>query len=158
MKLHLYNQSMDRQNKIQELSLEVQNSAKALSVSFLTIIFYFSSCYLLIIYIVFHLFLGVCSFTCLVFLQEVSEQQAMEKSELFSEIQSLQKDILCLSSSSLVKEKENMRKDLDKTKTKLRETEFKLKNTIQEKTKLEVLPGVFNLFVLFNINYNPIIT
>lgn len=82
----------------------------------------------------------------------------MEKSELFSEIQSLQKDILCLSSSSLVKEKENMRKDLDKTKIKLRETEFKLKNTIQEKTKLEVLPGLFNLFVSFNINYSPIIT
>jgi centromeric protein E len=37
-----------------------------------------------------------------------------------------------------MKEKESIRKELDRTKTKLRETENKLKNSIQEKIKLQV--------------------
>ncbi|KAK3446570.1 hypothetical protein EUGRSUZ_A02253 [Eucalyptus grandis] len=57
--------------------------------------------------------------------------------ELLSQIQNLQKEISCLSSSTLAKERESMRKDLDKTKLKLKETEFKLRNAVQEKTKLE---------------------
>ncbi|XP_044478345.1 kinesin-like protein KIN-7O isoform X2 [Mangifera indica] len=65
------------------------------------------------------------------------EQQNLEKSKFLSHIQTLEKELLCLSSSSLVKEKESLRKDLEKMKTKLKETEFKLKNVIQEKTKLE---------------------
>jgi centromeric protein E len=36
-----------------------------------------------------------------------------------------------------MKEKESIQKELDRTKTKLRETENKLKNFIQEKTKLQ---------------------
>ncbi|XP_057983300.1 kinesin-like protein KIN-7O isoform X2 [Malania oleifera] len=68
---------------------------------------------------------------------ELSQQHDLEKSELFSHIQMLEKEISCLSSSSLAKEKENLRKDLEKTKVKLKETESKLKNAIQEKTKLE---------------------
>lgn len=74
-------------------------------------------------------------------MQELSEQREIEKCSLLSEIQALQKEISSLSSSSLAKEKESMRKDLEKTKAKLKETESKLKNMIQEKTKLEVLPG-----------------
>lgn len=72
------------------------------------------------------------------FLQNLSEEHDLEKAELFSHIQSLEKEISYLSSSSLAREKENLRKDLEKTKTKLKETESKLKNAIQEKTKLEV--------------------
>ncbi|XP_052176395.1 kinesin-like protein KIN-7O isoform X2 [Diospyros lotus] len=70
-------------------------------------------------------------------LTELSEQHDVAKSELLSQIQTLDKEISCLSSSSLAREKENMRKDLEKTKAKLRETESKLKNALQEKTKLE---------------------
>ncbi|KAA8517248.1 hypothetical protein F0562_017500 [Nyssa sinensis] len=70
-------------------------------------------------------------------LTELSEQHELEKAEFFSQIRTLEKEISCLSNSSLSKEKENIRKDLEKTKTKLRETEFKLRNAIQEKTKLE---------------------
>jgi centromeric protein E len=72
-------------------------------------------------------------------LQELLEQQDFEKAELLSQIQTLEKEISSLSSCSLAKEKENLRKDLEKTKAKLKETEFKLRNAIQEKTKLEVL-------------------
>ncbi|KAK2634402.1 hypothetical protein Ddye_029194 [Dipteronia dyeriana] len=67
-------------------------------------------------------------------LKVLSEQQNLEKLEFLSEIQNLEKE---LSSSSLAREKESLRKELDKTKTKFKETEFKLKNAIQEKTKLE---------------------
>ncbi|CAK7340219.1 unnamed protein product [Dovyalis caffra] len=67
----------------------------------------------------------------------LTEQQNFEKEEFFSQIQNLQKELSCLSSCSLAKEKENLRKDLEKTKVKLKETEFKLKNAVQEKTKLE---------------------
>ncbi|XP_071909918.1 kinesin-like protein KIN-7O isoform X2 [Coffea arabica] len=70
-------------------------------------------------------------------LLEISKQNEAEKSELLSQIQVLQKEISCLSSSSLTREKESMRKDLVKTNAKLRDTESKLKNAIQEKTKLE---------------------
>ncbi|XP_071909919.1 kinesin-like protein KIN-7O isoform X3 [Coffea arabica] len=69
--------------------------------------------------------------------KEISKQNEAEKSELLSQIQVLQKEISCLSSSSLTREKESMRKDLVKTNAKLRDTESKLKNAIQEKTKLE---------------------
>ncbi|KAJ0043556.1 hypothetical protein Pint_18234 [Pistacia integerrima] len=69
--------------------------------------------------------------------EALSEQQNLEKSKLLSHIQTLEKELSCLSSSSLVKEKESLRKDLEKTKTKLKEIDFKLKNAIQEKTKLE---------------------
>lgn len=68
----------------------------------------------------------------------MSEKYEAEKSEHLSQIQSLQKELSCLSSSSLGREKENIRKDLEKTKAKLRDTESKLRNAIQEKTKLEV--------------------
>ncbi|CAK9184034.1 unnamed protein product [Ilex paraguariensis] len=98
-KLLLYNQSIELQSQIQELSLNVQNSTKELT--------------------------------------ELYQQHELEKSEFLIQIQTLQKEISCLSSSSSAREKENMRKDLEKTKTKLRETEFKLRNAIQEKTKLE---------------------
>lgn len=66
----------------------------------------------------------------------MSEKYEAEKSEHLSQIQSLQKELSCLSSSSLGREKENIRKDLEKTKAKLRDTESKLRNAIQEKTKL----------------------
>ncbi|XP_059297686.1 kinesin-like protein KIN-7O isoform X1 [Lycium ferocissimum] len=70
-------------------------------------------------------------------LTEISEKYEAEKSEHLSQIQSLQKELSCLSSNSLVREKENIRKDLEKTKAKLKDTESKLRNAIQEKTKLE---------------------
>lgn len=70
-------------------------------------------------------------------LLEFSKQHEAEKSELLSQIQVLQKEISCLSSSSLAREKESIRKDLVKTNAKLRDTESKLRNAIQEKTKLE---------------------
>ncbi|XP_019429712.1 PREDICTED: kinesin-like protein KIN-7O isoform X2 [Lupinus angustifolius] len=70
-------------------------------------------------------------------LMECSEQKEIENSELISYIQTLEKDISSLTSSSLAKEREVLRKDLEKTKTKLKETESKLKIAIQERTKLE---------------------
>ncbi|XP_010276627.1 PREDICTED: kinesin-like protein KIN-7O isoform X2 [Nelumbo nucifera] len=70
-------------------------------------------------------------------LSEHCKQQDLEKGELLSQIQILEKEISGLSSCSLAREKENLRKELEKTKTKLKETEFKLKNAIQDKTKLE---------------------
>ncbi|KAK0592909.1 hypothetical protein LWI29_027637 [Acer saccharum] len=70
-------------------------------------------------------------------LTALSEQHNLEKLYFLSQIQNLEKELSCLSSSSLAREKESLRKELDKTKTKLKETEFKLKNFIQEKTKLE---------------------
>ncbi|KAI3408783.1 uncharacterized protein J3R85_020012 [Psidium guajava] len=70
-------------------------------------------------------------------LAELRHQTESEKIELLSQIQNLQKEISCLSSSTLAKERESMRKDLDKTRLKLKEIEFKLRNAVQEKTKLE---------------------
>ncbi|XP_074276777.1 kinesin-like protein KIN-7O [Silene latifolia] len=66
-----------------------------------------------------------------------SEQYELEKSELLSHIEILEREIYSLSSSSLSKEKESLRKEFEKTRAKLKETESKLKNTIQEKTRLE---------------------
>ncbi|XP_024923871.3 kinesin-like protein KIN-7O isoform X3 [Ziziphus jujuba] len=70
-------------------------------------------------------------------LREVMEQRDSERGEYLSHIQVLEKEISRLSSCSLAREKETLRKDLEKTKTKLKETEFKLKNAMQEKTKIE---------------------
>ncbi|GAB4851741.1 hypothetical protein Ancab_031143 [Ancistrocladus abbreviatus] len=70
-------------------------------------------------------------------LDAFTEQHEHEKTELFCQIEVLEREVSCLSSSSLSREKESLRKDLEKTKTKLKETEFKLKNAIQEKTRLE---------------------
>jgi centromeric protein E len=50
----------------------------------------------------------------------------MEKDSILSEYLMLQKEVDTLSSSALMKEKEYIRKELEKTKTKLRETENKL--------------------------------
>ncbi|XP_038905073.1 kinesin-like protein KIN-7O isoform X2 [Benincasa hispida] len=65
------------------------------------------------------------------------DHQNMEQAEYLAQIQTLQKEITCLSSSSLAREKESLRKDLEKTKVKLKESEVKLKNALQERTKLE---------------------
>ncbi|CAH8354682.1 unnamed protein product [Eruca vesicaria subsp. sativa] len=70
-------------------------------------------------------------------LMMLSEQNESERSDLLSHIEGLEKDIASLSTSSLAKEKENLRKDFEKTKTKLKDTESKLKNAMQDKTKLE---------------------
>uniref|UniRef100_A0A1J3ET78 Kinesin-related protein 4 n=4 Tax=Noccaea caerulescens TaxID=107243 RepID=A0A1J3ET78_NOCCA len=67
----------------------------------------------------------------------LTEHQESERSDFLSHIECLEKDIASLSSTSLAKEKENLRKDFEKTKTKLKDTESKLKNAIQDKTKLE---------------------
>ncbi|CAN6217692.1 unnamed protein product [Urochloa humidicola] len=64
-------------------------------------------------------------------------QHELEKDSILSDLLNLQKEVSTLSSSSLMKEKESIRKELDRTKTKLRETENKLKNSIQEKIKLQ---------------------
>ncbi|XP_057785128.1 kinesin-like protein KIN-7O isoform X2 [Salvia miltiorrhiza] len=70
-------------------------------------------------------------------MMELREEHDAEKSELLCQIQLLQKEISSLSSCSMAKEKESIRKDLEKTKTRLKDVESKLKNTVQEKTKLE---------------------
>ncbi|KAH0466084.1 hypothetical protein IEQ34_006187 [Dendrobium chrysotoxum] len=61
----------------------------------------------------------------------------MEKDELLSLVLGLQKEVSQLSSSSLIRENEALRKELDKSKSKLKDTECKLKNIIQDKVKLE---------------------
>ncbi|CAA7059993.1 unnamed protein product [Microthlaspi erraticum] len=70
-------------------------------------------------------------------LMMLTEQHESDRSDFLSHIERLEKDIASLSSSSLAKEKENLRKDFEKTKTKLKDTESKLKNVMQDKTKLE---------------------
>ncbi|KAK1293600.1 Kinesin-like protein NACK2 [Acorus calamus] len=70
-------------------------------------------------------------------LKEQCIHNDFEKEQLLSHISSLQKELLSLSSGSLAKEKETLRRDLEKSKTKLKDTESKLKNAIQEKIKLE---------------------
>lgn len=72
----------------------------------------------------------------------LSEQNESERSDLLSHIECLEKDIASLSTTSLAKEKENLRKDFEKTKTKLKDTESKLRNVMQDKTKLEVCGGI----------------
>lgn len=71
----------------------------------------------------------------------LSDQNESERSDLLSHIECLEKDIASLSTSSLAKEKETLRKDFDKMKAKLKDTESKLKNVMQDKTKLEVCSG-----------------
>lgn len=63
----------------------------------------------------------------------------MEKDELLSLVLCLQKEVSQSSSSSLTRENEALRKELDKSKSKLKDTECKLKNIIQDKVKLEVV-------------------
>ncbi|KAK9169738.1 hypothetical protein Syun_001878 [Stephania yunnanensis] len=70
-------------------------------------------------------------------LMECSQKQDIEKSELQLQIGNLEKEISSLSSLSLTKEKDILRKELEKTKVKLKDTESKLKNAVQDKTKLE---------------------
>ncbi|CAD6219253.1 unnamed protein product [Miscanthus lutarioriparius] len=70
-------------------------------------------------------------------LDDCTLQHELEKDAILLELLNLQKEVSILSSSSLMKEKESIRKELDRTKTKLRETENKLKNSIQEKIKLQ---------------------
>ncbi|XP_017405878.1 kinesin-like protein KIN-7O isoform X3 [Vigna angularis] len=65
------------------------------------------------------------------------EQQKFENAELISYIQTLEKDLSCLTSSTVAKDRETTRKELEKVKTKLKEIESKLKIAIQEKTKIE---------------------
>ncbi|EPS70558.1 hypothetical protein M569_04200, partial [Genlisea aurea] len=72
-----------------------------------------------------------------IFFQELLEKQDAERFDFLCQIEVLQREISSLSSTSLAKEKEGMRKDLERTKLKLKDTEFKLKNAVQEKTKLE---------------------
>ena len=76
--------------------------------------------------------------TCLILIQTLLEEQDLDKEEYLSHIQILEKELSSISSCSWAKEKESLRKALEKTKTKLKDTEFKLKNAMQEKTKLEV--------------------
>ncbi|KAL0383458.1 UNVERIFIED_CONTAM: Kinesin-like protein KIN-7O [Sesamum calycinum] len=68
---------------------------------------------------------------------ELEDRHEAEKSEYLCQLQMLQRENSSLSSCSLAKEKESIRKDLEKTKLKLKDMEFKLKNAVQEKTKLE---------------------
>ncbi|KAL5542545.1 hypothetical protein UlMin_010255 [Ulmus minor] len=70
-------------------------------------------------------------------LRALLEQRDSEKEEHLFHIQVLEKEISGFSSCSLAKEKETLRKDLEKTKMKLKDTEFRLKTAMQEKTKLE---------------------
>ncbi|KAG5405547.1 hypothetical protein IGI04_011666 [Brassica rapa subsp. trilocularis] len=70
-------------------------------------------------------------------LMMLSDQNESERSDLLSHIECLEKDIASLSTSSLAKEKETLRKDFEKTKAKLKDTESKLRNAMQDKTKLE---------------------
>ncbi|TYI03817.1 hypothetical protein ES332_A11G368100v1 [Gossypium tomentosum] len=70
-------------------------------------------------------------------LTELFEKHDMEKLEYLSHIQSLEKEMSYLSSGSMARENQSLSKDLEKTKLKLKDTESKLKNIIQEKTKLE---------------------
>lgn len=130
----LMNQATDLREQLQGASIKAQDSENALAVS----------CFL-----VYHL---CCVFRFLPswnvsLLQDLSEQYDMEKSELFSHIEILEKELYSLSSSSLSREKESLRKDLDKTKTKLKETESKFKNVMQEKTRLEVHSYLLELYL-----------
>ncbi|KAK4404781.1 Kinesin-like protein KIN-7O [Sesamum angolense] len=68
---------------------------------------------------------------------ELEDRHEAEKSEYLCQLEMLQRENSSLSSCSLAKEKESIRKDLEKTKLKLKDMEFKLKNAVQEKTKLE---------------------
>lgn len=68
---------------------------------------------------------------------DICVQHDLEKDELLYQVLTLQKEVSCLSSSSMAREKETLRKELDKAKVKLRDTDSKLRNIMQEKVKLE---------------------
>jgi centromeric protein E len=68
----------------------------------------------------------------------MKEQHELEKEELCTQLVMMQNDIAVLSSSSLMHEIESLRKELDRARTKLKDTEAKLKTSIHEKIKLEV--------------------
>ncbi|XP_072952929.1 kinesin-like protein KIN-7I isoform X2 [Typha angustifolia] len=68
---------------------------------------------------------------------DLTLQHDLEKDSILCQLLSLQKEVASLSSSSLSREKESLRKELEKTKVKLKEMESKLKNSLQEKIKLE---------------------
>jgi centromeric protein E len=87
------------------------------------------------------------SFSDIVLFQELLKQQDLEKRDYLSYMQVLEKEMSGLSSCSLAKESEILRKDVEKTRAKLKETEFKFKNAIQEKTKLEV--DIIAFFFIF---------
>eukprot|EP01018_Ginkgo_biloba_P035562 Gb_12656 [translate_table: standard] len=70
-------------------------------------------------------------------LKERDQVQNTERIQLMSEISNLRKEVAKSASSALVREKELLRKDLEKTKSKLKDTEAKLRNILQEKSKLE---------------------
>ncbi|KAJ6823943.1 kinesin-like protein KIN-7I isoform X2 [Iris pallida] len=55
-------------------------------------------------------------------------QLDLEKDELLYQVLTLQKKVSCLSSFSMARENENSRKELDKAKVKLRDTDSKLRN------------------------------
>ncbi|CAN6450367.1 unnamed protein product [Victoria cruziana] len=69
--------------------------------------------------------------------KEKCDEYEAQNALLVSQVHGLQKEISGLSTSSLMKEKEGLRKDLEKTRIKLKDTESKLKNCIQDKVKLE---------------------
>lgn len=131
----LMNQATDLREQLQGASIKAQDSENALAVS----------CFL--VHHLFCVFRFLPSWNISFLLQDLSEQYDMEKSELFSHIEILEKELYSLSSSSLSREKESLRKDLDKTKTKLKETESKFKNVMQEKTRLEVHSYLLELYL-----------
>ncbi|KAJ4745013.1 P-loop containing nucleoside triphosphate hydrolases superfamily protein [Rhynchospora pubera] len=68
---------------------------------------------------------------------DLKEQHELEKEEMFRQLLMMQNETEVLSSASLTCENESLRKELDRTKSKLKDNEAKLKNSIHEKTKLE---------------------
>ncbi|GER25788.1 kinesin motor family protein [Striga asiatica] len=110
-KLVLSNQASDLRSRIDELNSEVQESRNA--------------------------FMSAISYLSNSFLKELNKKQEAEKTEFQCQLQMLQMEISSLSTCALAKEKENIRKELEKAKSKLKDTEFKLKNAVQDKTKLE---------------------
>ncbi|KAH9299114.1 hypothetical protein KI387_030796, partial [Taxus chinensis] len=69
--------------------------------------------------------------------EEQGKTYTAEKTQLLTEVSSLRKEIAKSASSAVTKERENLRKDLEKTKLRLKDTEAKLRNVLQEKSKLE---------------------
>ncbi|KAF3339115.1 centromere-associated protein E [Carex littledalei] len=70
-------------------------------------------------------------------MDEMKEQHELEKEELCTQLVMMENEIAILSSSSLIREIESLRKELDRTKTKFKDAEAKLKTSIHEKIKLE---------------------
>ncbi|XP_002988432.2 kinesin-like protein KIN-7O isoform X2 [Selaginella moellendorffii] len=67
-----------------------------------------------------------------------------ECSKLKLEILALQKDLSGVKALPSEKEKDSLRKELEKSKTKLKETEAKLRTTLQDKSKLEAEKANFD--------------